>query len=641
MASGSITASVTTFALTLGTSTSYADKTLAPSAVAYATTGNVARMDVKRVAATGAFTLTGNAAKSARKMPGATGTFGLTGNAAVLTFGGLHKLVGTVTPFTLTGRDAHFDHEWRMSGAVGTVAVTGNAATITYGGVRKITGTVTPFTVTGNAATLISSKNYILFCPMTRDAIFTVNGGDSTSYRDYVLASSTKSYVVTANDAALKGSALLAATGTFYVSGKPAGLSPSTRKIIADVGTFAATGNAANLSRSSVALLSAATGSFTLVGGTSTSLLYTNYTLSAAKGSVALTGQAATWGSELIIADTGAFLLAGKSAVSARYDYHTKGTFTLTGRSALGDRGIAAVPVSVSLVGRAATLTKTGGHVLSAATGSILETGNAATLWRPRTIAAAKGTFVETGRAATGRPGKALTASVTPFALTGNAAVLQRAGAFVLFCPMTRDAIFTVTPSPAFLNVSGIYYMSAGATSYSVQPVDATLISASYLWIDYPYIVNAADTSVRWVHLYEITLPSPAAPIRWTDDLLPVISGGLTFAPYVVNVDAVTTEQGQVATGTLTVGNADNLFGNVIFTQDLTGSVVKIWQAWMNPHQPTQISASMHQIFVGRVSGISLARSGQDSTATVTLGPYSDPSTKIFPPRLTSDILRR
>jgi hypothetical protein len=300
-------------------------------------------------------------------------------------------------------------------------------------------------------------------------------------------------------------------------------------------------------------------------------------------------------------ADVVAFAVDGGSSTSLSYvSYHTlvavKGTFTETGNNA----GLAKGGV--------------GGRVMSAGTGAFVLVGKSAVSRRYGDAAA--GTFTLTGRAAT--------------LAVGGMGALQIAGSPI--------GTFVLTGWPATLRRGGPRLLSAAAGVFLVAARPANLLSAA--WGTYGYADHAADCSVRWVHLFEIDLPAPYATLRWTDDLLPVTYSGTTYAPYVVSVDSISTEQGQIATGTLSIGNADNVFGTYVFQSDLTGIVVKIWQAWLDPSHPTQVSTSVKQVFMGRIFGVSLARSGQDSTVKLTLGPYSDPSTKLFPTRTVANLLR-
>jgi hypothetical protein len=153
---------------------------------------------------------------------------------------------------------------------------------------------------------------------------------------------------------------------------------------------------------------------------------------------------------------------------------------------------------------------------------------------------------------------------------------------------------------------------------------------------------HAGDSSVRWVHLYQLSLPG-AVVLRWTDDILPVYSvagqplaGAAVWTPYVVTVEAITTEQGQVAGATLTIGSADNVFGAYLFGSDVTGSVIQVWQAWMDPTNPGQVPLDVKPIFVGRIAQPGLVR----PNVKLSLGPYADPSTKLLPARTVADLLR-
>jgi hypothetical protein len=148
---------------------------------------------------------------------------------------------------------------------------------------------------------------------------------------------------------------------------------------------------------------------------------------------------------------------------------------------------------------------------------------------------------------------------------------------------------------------------------------------------------HAADRSVRWVHLFELAFSST---LRWTDDVAAVAWDGHVWVPYVVAVESVSTEQGQIAGASLAIGNADNALGAYLFAGDVTGAVVKVWQAWLDPAVPGQVPQEVRQVFLGRVSAPQLSRVGNESMVRLTLGPYANPATKLLPSRTVADVLR-
>lgn len=148
---------------------------------------------------------------------------------------------------------------------------------------------------------------------------------------------------------------------------------------------------------------------------------------------------------------------------------------------------------------------------------------------------------------------------------------------------------------------------------------------------------HADDQSVRWVHLYQLDLSDT---LRWTDDALPVFDGVNWWTPYVVRVEAIATEQGQIQGASLTIGSADNLFANYVFASDLTGSVIQVWQAWLDPAVPDQVPQEVRQVFLGRVTGVQLVRQQNSSEVKLTLGPYADPNTKVLPTRSVAALIR-
>lgn len=158
---------------------------------------------------------------------------------------------------------------------------------------------------------------------------------------------------------------------------------------------------------------------------------------------------------------------------------------------------------------------------------------------------------------------------------------------------------------------------------------------------------NADAPTVRWFHLFELALPG-AVTLHWTDDQLPIyttagnpLAGAQAWLPYVVTPDGISTEQGVTASAGMTIGNADNLFGTYLFGgADITGSIIKVWQAWLDATAPGQTPQEVRQVFLGRVGTASLQRSAAASDVHLALSPYADPSTKLVPPRAVADLLR-
>ena len=148
---------------------------------------------------------------------------------------------------------------------------------------------------------------------------------------------------------------------------------------------------------------------------------------------------------------------------------------------------------------------------------------------------------------------------------------------------------------------------------------------------------HAADRNVRWVHLFELDLSTVQ---YWSDDIVAVAYNSQLWKPAVVTIDTISTEQGATGAATLTCGDADNVFSAFLFAGDITGAVVKIWQAWMDPTSPSQVPLDVRQIFLGRIVDVSLSRSGLDATVKLGLGPYADPTTKLVPTRLITDVTR-
>lgn len=199
-------------------------------------------------------------------------------------------LTAATGSFALTGVAAALRPAWKLISAAGSFAETGVAATLTKASIGA-----------GGDAAPLPSMGLLFINDPTRKVLFAANGV----------------FTLTGNAAAVtKGRALQSAVGTFVLNGAPA---LRDMQVTADKATFAFTGVAAALSRASQGV-TANTGSFALTGNPA-GLVYqtaTGRTLAASFGQFILTGNDATLPTQIarkIVADTGAFAVTGNAAI--------------------------------------------------------------------------------------------------------------------------------------------------------------------------------------------------------------------------------------------------------------------------------------------------------------------------------------
>lgn len=264
---------------------------------------------------------------------------------------------------------------------------------------------------------------------------------------------------------AATGAILTAASGSFTLSGTAATL--LANQVLtggAESGTFSLTGTAATLTRG--VGITADTATFTL-SGTAASLQW-NHRLAA---------------------DAGAFTLTGTAATLTRRVHETagSGSFALTGQAASleWNRRLSAGAGSFILTGQDATLTApSGGETLVAGAGSFSLTGTAASLFRGLVLPADLGSFTLSGTAASTRWDHRLVAGAGAFSLTGVAATTRGhykltagAGAFVL----TGTAATTVW-SKGLAAGAGSFQLNGGSATLLVNGEAATGGGLQPLW---------------------------------------------------------------------------------------------------------------------------------------------------------------
>ena len=147
---------------------------------------------------------------------------------------------------------------------------------------------------------------------------------------------------------------------------------------------------------------------------------------------------------------------------------------------------------------------------------------------------------------------------------------------------------------------------------------------------------NAENDAIIAFYLVKIDFPS--GTLYLTDSDLPVY----TNAPVEVTdppaqewtstgfrLDSLTSRQGDVGGVVLSIDNADNFYSAIIFGANVAGSVVTIWEAWLNPSAGTTIPAGAKRQAVARIQTPKIA----SGVAVFALGPYMDFPSKVIPRR--------
>lgn len=208
------------------------------------------------------------------------------------------------------------------------------------------------------------------------------------------------------------------------------------------------------------------------------------YTLTALTGAYALAGQSAVLNkSELITANAGAYTYAGISAVLRKSRLLTAqtGSYVLAGQSATLNKSktIVANTGGYVYVGNSAVLTYTTGataYSLTALTGNYTFAGNAATLTKSKLINANVGAYTYTGIAATLTRSKRLVAQTGSYTVSGQSSILTRNKRIVAstgnYSLAGNSAILTYTP------LAGVYTLTCltGAYVYAGNAANLTYV---------------------------------------------------------------------------------------------------------------------------------------------------------------------
>ncbi|NJM10619.1 MAG: hypothetical protein HC889_00700 [Synechococcaceae cyanobacterium SM1_2_3] len=309
------------------------------------------------------------------------------------------------------------------------------------------------------------------------------------------LAAAAGSYAISGKAATLRrGYRLTAATGSYSIGGVAAALRVD-RKLVAAAGSYTITGRAAVLTKTYLNLV-AGTGSYAITGVAAA--LRRGLSLAAAAGSYAITGQAAT-------------LRVGRKLVAAT------GTYNISGQAAafLRSYALAGAAGAYTITGMAATLTWSGegGFTLAAGTGSYAITGNAAALRVARKLVAAAGSYAITGNAAALAKGFKLAAAAGSYAITGVVAVMRAgrvltaaSGSYVI---SGFDATLTYAQPGAFnIGVSVPYWAIKQALASAIETnVPGT---SAQIEVEFAPLEN-------WVAIYTDTRTAPAEIQRAQD----------------------------------------------------------------------------------------------------------------------------
>jgi hypothetical protein len=152
-------------------------------------------------------------------------------------------------------------------------------------------------------------------------------------------------------------------------------------------------------------------------------------------------------------------------------------------------------------------------------------------------------------------------------------------------------------------------------------------------WLD----THSADPTQRRHLLLEIDF---ATPVRWTDCPLPIAYDGHMWTPKATTVTGITSRQLDGASATLEVANADNLMSGLFFSGGAADKVVSIWVACFDIASTSQIPQQVVLIFQGKIDTLVITNSGTTATASITLGPPSQPTAMMLPMRKMVDLLR-
>jgi hypothetical protein len=278
-------------------------------------------------------------------------------------------------------------------------------------------------------------------------------------------------------------------------------VAPAAYSLVAATGTFSLSGQAAT----PAVAIPASTAAFVLTGNASTLAS----TIPASTASFSLTGNAVSL-PVAVTAATGTFVLSGVAASLAAKIPASTAVFALTGNAAVLRHGypLAAATGGFVVTGRAAALVAA--HILTAAPGSFIVTGQSVALRSARLLAAATGPFTITGT--TTLLAATMPAGAAAFALNGSAVTLRAAVPAAL-------GIFTLTGNAAGLNKTGSSTLTAGAGAFtlsgrSASPLRGALLAAAPA----SFVVSGVDAALKGARRFTaspgaFTITTPAAGV--------------------------------------------------------------------------------------------------------------------------------
>lgn len=153
-------------------------------------------------------------------------------------------------------------------------------------------------------------------------------------------------------------------------------------------------------------------------------------------------------------------------------------------------------------------------------------------------------------------------------------------------------------------------------------------------WLD----DHASDATQRRHLLFQIDF---ASPVYWTNGQLPIAYDGHMWAPKPTQISGISSRQLDGAGATLEVGNASNFLSALFFAGAAQGKVVRVWVACFDITSASQIPEQVFgPIYTGKIDTLTVVNSGGSTTATITLGPPIEQSTKMLPTRKMTDLLR-
>jgi len=223
--------------------------------------------------------------------------------------------------------------------------------------------------------------------------------------------------------------------------------------------------------------LTCASGSFAMTGNAQ-SLLW-NRKIAAAAGSYSMTGNAANllWGHKIALT-AGSYSVTGNDVILKRTYINplAAGSYSLTGNATglLWGHTTQLTAGAFNITGNSQSLLWN--HNISLTSGSYSLTGNATNLLWGHKIALTAGAFNITGNAVTLKADRKLTANSGTFNMTGNAVTLNKGSTLI-----AASGVFNITGNAVQLKRTYQLPLVSGSYSYTGYPVILTATVASVL----------------------------------------------------------------------------------------------------------------------------------------------------------------